>query len=75
MRVTLRYFAVLREQKGRDTEEMDVPEGTTAAAAYRLACAPAAVRVAFAVNTEMVPAHTVLRAGDELALLPPLGGG
>jgi len=75
MRVTLRYFAVLREQKGRDAEDVELPEGTTAAGAYALACPPAQVRVAYAVNTEMVGPGTVLRGGDELALLPPLGGG
>ena len=32
--VTVRYFAVLRERRGRDEERVDVRDGTTVAALY-----------------------------------------
>ncbi|MFZ5479193.1 MAG: MoaD/ThiS family protein [Myxococcota bacterium] len=75
MRVTARYFAALRERKGTSTEVVELPEGTTARSAYRTLCPPADLPVAFAVNEEMARPDTVLRAGDEVAFLPPIGGG
>lgn len=75
MRVTLRYFAVLRELRGADREEIELPEGTTAGEAYRRSGCPVDLPVGFAVNTAFVKAGAVLADGDELAFLPPLGGG
>lgn len=74
MRVTVRYFAALRELRGRETESLELPEGTTAAEAYRRS-GPHDIPATFAVNEAFVPGATPLRDGDELALLPPLGGG
>ena len=75
MRVSVRYFAVLRERRGVAREDVDLPEGTTAQEAYARMCVPADVPVAFAINTEVAAGTTVLQSGDELALLPPVGGG
>lgn len=75
MRVTVRYFAVLRERRGVPVEEVDLPEACTVAAAYAHIGLPAGLRVAFAVNETVVPQDTALHAGDDLAFLPPLGGG
>lgn len=75
MKVTVRYFAVLREQRGAASEEVELPEGCSAAEAYARLCPPGALPVAFAVNEAAVPGTTTLRAGDEVAFLPPLGGG
>lgn len=75
MNVVIRYFARLRELRGCDDEVRALPEGCTAAEAYALVGLPAALPVAFAVNLERVAGSTVLREGDELVFLPPLGGG
>lgn len=78
MRVTVRYFAVLRERRGLGEEEVDLTDGSTAAEAWRrLSPFPGEVTfpVAFAINQAIVAGATVLRAGDELAFLPPVGGG
>lgn len=75
MRVTVRYFAALREMKRAEHESVDLPAGCTAGEAYARVCPPAELPVAYAVNLERVPAGHVLHEGDELALLPPLGGG
>lgn len=75
MRIRLRYFAVLREHAGVDTEDVDVPDGCTALQAFHLRFPTMALRVAFARNTTLCGADTTLADGDELALLPPLGGG
>ena len=34
MRLRLRHFAALRERRGRAEEELDVPDGSTAAGLY-----------------------------------------
>lgn len=81
MKIQVRYFAVFRERLGRDTEVVDLPDGSDVAAALaRLAethdaVARLAGRFRCAVNQTMVDADAVLRDGDELALIPPVAGG
>jgi MoaE-MoaD fusion protein len=76
MRVRVRLFAVLRERAGRGELELDLPEGARVrdalAAVGDLA---AGVPVVMAVNREYADAEAPLRAGDELALVPPVSGG
>jgi molybdopterin synthase catalytic subunit len=75
MRISVRYFAVLRELRGTSTETVDLPAGSTARTAYLQLFPSLGLPVAFAVNERSVPGDTALAEGDELALLPPLGGG
>ncbi len=75
MQINVLYFAALREQRGRPAEAVDLPPGTTAGEAYRRLCPPALLPVRCAVNQRFAPEATVLQDGDELAFLPPLGGG
>jgi len=83
--VKMLYFAWLRTRIGCGEEEIDVPaEVATVAdllgwlsargAGYAEALArPDLVRVA--VNQEFANADTPLKAGDEVALFPPVTGG
>ena len=76
MRVTVRLFAQLRERAGRRELELDLPED----AAVRDALAAveeltAGIPVVMAVNREYADEGVKLRAGDELALIPPVSGG
>jgi molybdopterin converting factor subunit 1 len=81
MRVTVLYFATLRQRAGIRQEVVDLPEGASVAdlrahlgkrgAPLREAL-PAAV---VAVNREFAQPDTVLRAGDEVAIFPPVSGG
>jgi molybdopterin converting factor subunit 1 len=74
-------FARLRELLGFGERGVDVPDGTTidglwtqlAAGAPQLAGLRASTR--FARNGALVDGSTVVRAGDEIAFLPPVGGG
>ncbi len=81
MHIHLRYFAALRETTTRDGEEVELSDGATPAAARELLAAryPALAsilpRCAIAVNRAYAPADAPLRDGDELAFIPPLGGG
>jgi MoaE-MoaD fusion protein len=81
MRVTVRFFASHREATGLTSYGADVPEGASAGEVLALLhgrfpkLKAAASKVAFARNREQVPEDSVLRDGDELALLPPMAGG
>lgn len=81
MIIRVLYFALLRERLRTESEPLDCPEGTTAAAALELLCARheivRAVRrsLQVAVNLELVDGSHVMREGDELALIPPVAGG
>jgi len=75
MRITTRYFATLRELRGCASEGVDVPAGTTAKAAFSLIFPGLSLTVAYAIQQALVPGETALHEGDELAFLPPLGGG
>jgi len=82
-RVTARVlaFARLRELLGFGERRVDVPEGTTlddvwsrlAADAPQLGDLRASTR--FARNGELAGGSTPVQDGDEIALLPPVGGG
>ena len=83
--ITLVYLARLRESLGRRSEVVDLPPqiGNVAGllawlrgrgGAWAAELAPGrAVRVA--VNFDMANADTPVRAGDEIALFPPVTGG
>jgi len=85
VKVKLRFFASLKEQLGREAEEIDVPAGVATVAALRthLAKRGGEWQVAFAekrlvraaVNQEMAPAAAAIKAGDEVAFFPPVTGG
>lgn len=81
MRVRLLLFALYRDLTGIGELDIDVSEGTTAAAALarlraddtRFTRLPE--RPVVAVNREYAQLDVRLNEGDELALLPPVAGG
>jgi molybdopterin converting factor subunit 1 len=81
MRITVRFFAVLRDKTGIGESQIEIEPGSTvASAADALAGTFPAIRdslprVAFAVNQEYSKPQDLLREGDELALIPPVSGG
>ena len=84
MNVTVRYFALLREQVGRESEELawDDAEPTVERLRRHLAGrVPAGAgllrggTLLVAVNREYAAAGTVLEDGDEVAFFPPVTGG
>ena len=81
MRVRVKLFAIVKERAGVAEAAMELPDGATVAAAARAlnekfpAIADFLRRAAYAVNREYVDAATVLRDGDELAVIPPVSGG
>ena len=76
--VTVLFFAMLREQRGRAEERVPLLPGERVGALYARLFPPGpsgALPVGFAVNQAYVGAEHPLADGDEVAFIPPLGGG
>jgi molybdopterin synthase sulfur carrier subunit len=85
VKVKVLYFAALREQLGTAGEELELPAGVATVAALRShlrgrggawerALAEGRL-VRAAVNQDMAPPTSAIRAGDEVAFFPPVTGG
>jgi molybdopterin converting factor subunit 1 len=81
MRVTVKFFALLKDRAGLAERAMELNAGADVAAALQAigeqlpAIQDMLGRTAAAVNCEYVKANHVLQDGDELALIPPVSGG
>jgi MoaE-MoaD fusion protein len=81
MRVRVLLFARLRELAGRESLEMEVPEGTTLGALWHLLQVGNPALEAFtspplmARNLEYAAPETPLTGDEEIAFLPPVSGG
>ncbi len=75
--LTIRLFAQLREAKGAETVTVEAPAGSTLRQVYdTLFPGPLrALPIAFARNDTYAKPTDVVEDGDELAFLPPVGGG
>ena len=75
----VRYFALLREQAGRSSEELDTPAGTPQelyaelSARHGLTVGAQFLRVA--INDEFADWRAQLADGDTVVFLPPVAGG
>ena len=81
MELSVRFFALYRERAGCSVAQVPVPEGSTVAdlvVALRELfprLAPPEVNIVVAVNEEYAEPETLLQAGDEICLIPPVSGG
>ncbi|MEO6435600.1 MAG: molybdopterin converting factor subunit 1 [Tepidisphaeraceae bacterium] len=81
VRITVKFFAIVRDRAGTAQAELDLGDGATvsdaaAALADRFgAIADSLPRAAFAVNQNYASKETILNDGDELAVIPPVSGG
>ena len=76
--VIVHYFAALREAKGCSQESVALRKGESAEALYRRLFSEGSspfIPVAYAINQEYASGDTPLMDGDELAFIPPIGGG
>jgi len=79
--ISIKYFAILREQLGASDAVLDVPVGTTAGEIYAIATrdhprlAGLERSIMLMVNEEYVRADHQLQDGDEIAFIPPVSGG
>jgi molybdopterin synthase catalytic subunit len=80
VRVSVRLFAGLRERAGTDRLEVELPEDARVADVLAaMAATPVGElrprECVVAVNREYATADEPVRAGDEVALVPPVSGG
>ena len=81
MRVTVRFFARLRQAVGADAAESELPSGSTVRTLWQSLVtdspelAPFESTVSAAVNEEYARMDRELHDGDEVAFLPPVSGG
>jgi len=76
VQVRVRLFAALREQAGRGSVELDVPEGTTVGDLWPgLDLGEEPAGILYALNKAYVDRTAPLAAGDEVAVIPPVSGG
>jgi sulfur-carrier protein len=78
-KISVQYFAILREQRGVSQEELTTP-ATTPAELYELLRTEHRFtlpgdRVRAAVNGEFVESSHSLKDGDEVVFIPPVAGG
>ena len=81
--VTVKYFANLKQMAGKDEDQFEINEGTTLEqlsdlikkSVPQLGDMVREKKVMISVNYDVVPLDTVLKNGDEIALLPPFSGG
>jgi molybdopterin converting factor subunit 1 len=78
-RVSLQYYALLREQAGRGSETLDTAAETPAALYQELAARHgfrlAASQLKVAVNASFSDWDHRLQDGDEVVFIPPVAGG
>ncbi len=77
--LSIRYFAILREQRGVAQEQLKTT-ALTPSAVYeelraRYGFTLPADRIRAAVNGEFAPSSALLRDGDEVVFIPPVAGG
>lgn len=73
--VQVLYFAVLREERGQDQETLSFDGSLTVSELFEHIFGRPPEGFRFAQNQSYVSAESVVQDGDEIAFLPPLGGG
>jgi MoaE-MoaD fusion protein len=81
MRVSVLFFGVLKDLSGRSSDSLELPDGASVrdvVARYEAQIPKlkeSLPSLALAVNQQYAGPDTKLKAGDEVALLPPVSGG
>ena len=81
LKITLLFFATLRDKTGMRKTEFEVPEGTTITGLKRLlderfaGLAPTLATAVMSINREFAFDHDVIPDGAEIAIFPPVSGG
>lgn len=79
MKITIKYFAALRDARGLAEESLEF-EALSGAALYerlqaRYGFPLPLAHIRLAVNECFVPSQTMLAPGDVVAFIPPVSGG
>jgi molybdopterin converting factor subunit 1 len=78
-KIQIRYYAILREQAGKNEEALATDAATPAALfaelAKRYPFTLGAQQLKVAINAEFRDWQTLLRDGDSVVFIPPVAGG
>ena len=75
MQVTIYYFAYLREKRGVAEEQRTLSFPQSVGELFQSIFTMPIQGIRFSINQEFVPSHQMIEEGDEVAFLPPVGGG
>jgi molybdopterin converting factor subunit 1 len=81
MKVTVKFFAILRERAGAGEITKEIQDGSTVADLWQALkqdypkLAPVETRLLYAVNQNYVKPDHGLKDGDEVVFIPPVSGG
>jgi molybdopterin converting factor small subunit len=79
MKIAVQLFGPLAEQAGRSRIDLTLSGSTVGDVVAALAAASPSLRidrsVRFAINTDYAEPAAVVREGDVVSLIPPVGGG
>ncbi|RMH19209.1 MAG: molybdopterin converting factor subunit 1 [Gammaproteobacteria bacterium] len=78
MKVTVKYFASMRDRVGRAEDVVEIADGSTVADVWKQVAGDQDLlpnNTLIAVNMEYTDSKQTLKDGDELALFPPVTGG
>ena len=81
MTILVKFFALSRQATGTREVEIQLPKGATAALLMETLgkrfpkLKPLSNALKLAVNWDYADPETVLRDGDEVAVIPPIAGG
>ena len=73
--ITILYFAHLRETRGVSEETMRLEQSVSIGSLFSHIFNIPSTGIRFAIDAEYVSADTLISDGDEIAFLPPMGGG
>ncbi len=78
MKITVKYFASMRDKIGRAEDSLEIADGSTVEDVWKQVAGDADLlpnNTLIAVNMEYTDSKQALKDGDELALFPPVTGG
>lgn len=76
MNITVKYFASLREQLGKNEEILTLDQAIPVAEVWEnVSGETQAENILMAINMEYVKADAIVKDGDEVAFFPPVTGG
>ena len=81
MKIRVRLFAAARQTAGRDTVDVDLPEGATIGQLRRQLgvqipqMSGLLAQMTFAVNAQYADDQRTIGAGADVACIPPVSGG
>ncbi len=76
MKITVKYFASLREQLGKAEELLTLNDSIAIAEVWQnVSGESSSDNILMAINMEYVKSDAIVEDGDELAFFPPVTGG